>query len=249
MCRGCCPGRVALHRDAAPGRTDRRVRGRERHCQPGRGGQRPTPATRAPASSTTDNVVGSYIQWTVTAARRHRQPDPLRQRHDHRPADGHLRQRHGRRGRVGLQQHRPTGTPGPTRPSPRRSTPAATPSGSPRPARPGRHNLDYLDFEVTTTPPPTVSRPRTPRSRRASWRATTPASPAPASSTTTTSRAATSSGRVTPSAAGSAGLTIRYANGTTANRPMAITVNGTTSARPPSPPPAPGPPGPRSRPR
>ena len=45
--------------------------------------------------------------------------------------------------------------------------------------------------------------------------------------------------------AGAATLTLRYANGTTANRPMDITVNGTVAATAwPSPAPAPGPPGP-----
>ena len=47
-------------------------------------------------------------------------------------------------------------------------------------------------------PPGTGSRRRTPRSRRAPWRPSTPASAAPGTSTSTTWRAARSSGRCTP---------------------------------------------------
>ena len=59
------------------------------------------------------------------------------------------------------------------------------------------------------------------------WSPTTPATPAPASSTWTTWPAATSSSRVNAATAGPASLTFRYANGTTTDRPMNITVNGT----------------------
>ncbi|MBB5868151.1 hypothetical protein F4553_001530 [Allocatelliglobosispora scoriae] len=91
----------------------------------------------------------------------------------------------------------------------------------------GPANLDYLDFEVAAAPPATVYQAENATISQglveSNWAGYT------GTGFVNVDNAVGSyvQWSVVPAAAGSTGLTIRFANGTTANRPMSITVNGT----------------------